>query len=207
MATIDQLTTSIIDDLAKDGEEGVTAAASNAIGLAILHYETLPWWFLETINTEVTANGTEYYDVPSDFGTTEVTISITVSNNTYPLIKRNFQTIEDWFVKSSVFTGYSTDYAIYQQQFRLFPVPNGAYPLTIAYYKALGAPSSGNSNAWTTDAELLIRSRAEWQMNSLRYHDLEAATVAKQMETVAFGELDRKNRLRMTSGSLRKRRV
>jgi hypothetical protein len=179
MATIDTLTASIIDDMAKGGESGITAAVSNAIDLSIAHYESIPWWFMEVQDTDTTVDGTEYYDLPSNMASTEITLTIEVSNNTYPLIKRHFQLLEDYFVKSNIFKGYPTDYAIWKQQIRLYPVPNGAYTLTRNYYQKLGAPTAGNSNNWTTDGEMLIRARSEWQLHSLRYHDLEAADGCK----------------------------
>lgn len=208
MATLGELTNDIISDMAKEGEDGITAAVSTAISQSIRHYETRPWWFLETQDTVATVSGTEYYDLPSDMASTELTITIDVNNHTYPLIKRGMQMLDDWFVKSAVFTGYPTDYAIWKSQIRLYPVPNGAYTLTRNYWKNLGAPSSaGGSNVWTVDGEFLIRARAEWQLHSLRYHDLEAATVTKQAETDALSSLNTQNQLRMMTGKTRKRRI
>ena len=207
MATLNELINNVITDLAKDGEEGITAAVSTAIDNSIAHHENTAWWFMETQTSDTTVDGTEYYDVPSDMASTELTLLIEVSNNTYPLIKRDMQLLDDWFVKSTIFTGYSTDYAIWKNQFRLYPVPNGAYPLTINYYQKLGAPAGGSSNAWTTDAEMLIRARTEWQLLSLRYHDVEAATVAKQVEMDELRELKKTNQSRQMTGKTRKRRV
>jgi len=207
MATIDELTTNIINDLAKETEEGITAAVSSAISQSINYYESQPWWFQETQDTITTVDGTEYYDLPSDIASTEITITIEVSNNTYPLIKRHFQLIEDWFVKSNIFTGYPTDYALWKQQIRLYPVPNGAYTVTRNYYQKLGVPSAGASNSWTTDAETLIQSRAEWLLYSLRYHDLEAATVTKTVEQDSYKDMLGQNDLRLMVGRTRKRRV
>lgn len=207
MSTIDQLTSNIIDDLAKDGEEGITAAVSTAISQSIAYYESSPWWFLETQDTATTSDGTEYYDAPSSIASTEVTITIQVQNNTYPLIKRTFQTLEDWYVRSTVFTGYPSDYAMWKNQIRLYPIPNGSYTLTYNYYRSLGAPTAGNSNAWTTDAETLIQARAEWILYSRRYHDLEAATVLKAMEREEYVDLLATNDLRLLRGKTRKRRI
>ncbi len=211
MSTYAELERYIIQDMAKEGESGVTAAVSNAIDIAIRHYETQPWWFLEKRDQFTTTSGTEYYDLTSDFAN-EINISITISNNTYPLIKRHHSLIEDWTVASTVFSGYPTDYSLSpstngDQQWRMYPIPNGTYTATYSYVRKLGVPSANGSNAWTLDAELLIRARAEWQLQSLRYHDLEAATVAKQVENEAYRELQRQNIERLSVGLTRKRRV
>ena len=205
MATLDGMISDIITDLAKEGEPGVTAAVSTAISRSITHYENEPWWFLETQYAFTTTSGTEYYDVPSDMGATEFTLTIDVSNNTYRMIERDYQTLEDWFTKSNVFTGYPTDFAVYQNQIRMYPVPNGTYTATWSYTQQLGPPTANGSNAWTTDAEMLIRARSEWQLHAMRYQDIEAATVAKTVEQDELRSLRGKNTLRTMTGKTRKR--
>ena len=208
MSTLNELRNGIISDMARENEEGITAAVDNAISLSIRHYETQPWWFLETQANFVTVNGTEYYDLPSDFGTTEVSIVININNNTYPLIKRHYTYLEDVYTAGTIFSGYPSDYAVFQQQIRLYPVPNGAYTATLSYVQKLGIPASdGASNAWTEDCEPMIRARAEWQLYSLRYHDLEAATVTKQVETDSLTALRRQHGQRVSTGATRKRRL
>ena len=208
MSTYNELVNGVISDMAREGEEGITSAVQNAISLSIAHYETMPWWFLETQATINTVDGTEYYDLPSDFGATEVSLVINISNNTYPLIKRTYQYLENVFTKGAIFSGYPTEYAVYQQQLRLYPIPNGEYTATISYVAQLGVPASdAASNAWTTDCELLIRSRAEWQLHALRFHDAEAASIAKSVEQTAFGELNKKNMQRLRTGKTVRRSI
>lgn len=193
--------------MARENESGITSAVSNAISLAISHYETQPWWFLEKQSAVVTTSGTEYYDLPSDFGSTEVSFVINISSNTYPLIKRPYQYLEDVQTEGTIFSGYPTDYAVYQQQLRLYPVPNGTYTATLSYVAKLGVPADGASNAWTDDGELLIRSRAEWQLQALRYHDLEAAGVAKSVEESVLKDMQKKNGLRLMTGKTKRRSI
>ncbi len=208
MSTLNELRNGIISDMAREREDGITAAVDNAIALSIRHYETQPWWFLETQADIVTVNGTEYYDLPSDFGSTEVSLVIAINSNTYPLIKRSYSYIEDVYTAGAIFSGYPSDYAIYQQQIRLYPVPNGAFTATMSYVQKLGIPASdGASNAWTDDCEPMIRARAEWQLYSLRYHDTEAAAVAKQVEADAHTALRRQHGQRVSTGLARKRRL
>lgn len=192
--------------MARENEEGITAAVDTAISLAIRHYESHPFWFLETQGTIIASPNDEYADLPSDFASTELTITLTDSGNTYRLTKRQFQTLDDWS-NGSTLTGAPTDYAIYQDQVRLYPIPDATYTATVSYSRKLGAPAESASNAWTDDAGMLIRGRTEWQMQSLRYHDAEAASIAKQVEQDALQAILRQHGLRTTSGYTRKRRV
>lgn len=208
MSTHQELVNGVISDMAKENEEGITSAVSNALSLSINHYEQMPFWFLEQRYEFTTVNGTEFYDLPSDFGATQISLVLTVNNNTYPLNERTYQYLEDVYIKGTIFSGYPTDFATWGEQLRLYPVPNGSYTATLSYAEKLGLPSSdGGSNAWTTDAEMLIRSRAEWQLYSLRYHDAEAASICKQAEESALRGLMGAHSRRTMTGSTRRRAI
>lgn len=203
MSTYDQLVNNVISDMAKDGESGITAAASNAVDLAIKHYENQQWWFLESRTVITSSSSAEYYthgyqDIDS--------ITIEINSNTYPLIQRTYETIEGWFTKSNVYVGFPTDFAMYGAEIRLYPIPNDAYNMTVSGRKSIGSPSAAGSNAWTTDAELLIQSRAEWQLYSLRYGDLEGAAAAKQVENDELSRLRSLNMSKTSTGRARRRR-
>ena len=62
--------------------------------------------------------------------------------------------MEDWFVQSATYTGYPTDYALYDEQIRLYPIPNGTYTLTLSYQKQLdGLAGEADTNEWMIDGE------------------------------------------------------
>ncbi len=124
------------------------------------------------------------------------------------LIKPPYTYLENVYTAGTIFSGYPSDYAIYKQQVRLYPVPNGTYTATMSYVQKLGIPASdGASNAWTSDCEPMIRARSEWQLYSLRYHDTEAAAVAKQFEVDAERSLRGQHNQRVSTGAARKRRL
>jgi hypothetical protein len=206
LSTYRELRNDIISDMARESEEGITAAADTAIAVAIRHYESHPFWFLETQGTIIASPGDEYTDLPSDCGSTELTVTLTDNGDTYRLEKRQYQTLEEWSNGSSL-TGAPTDYATYQQQVRWYPIPDATYTATVSYTRKLGAPAEGSENVWTQDAQMLIRGRTEWQMHSLRYHDAEAAAIAKQVEEDALRGLLRQHTLRTSTGYTRKRRI
>ena len=51
-------------------------------------------------------------------------------------------------------------WAWYANQIRLYPIPDSAYTLTISYLQVIDEPADGDSNAWTTDAAMLIKHAA-----------------------------------------------
>src|SRR5210317_42232 len=127
----------ILDDL---NRTDLTSQAENAIKTAISFYEKNRFWFLEQRSETYTVNGQEYYPVPDNYLDID-SLVIEVNNYAYPLNKRSYGTLEDWFVKSSVFLSYPTDYALYstgeQTEIRLYPVPNGEYKLTLSFFGSL----------------------------------------------------------------------
>jgi len=69
--------------------------------------------------------------------------------------------LEDTSVNPNV-TGQPIDYAYLGGKFRLYPIPDGVYPLTFSDNELLSTLSAdADSNAWTTEAADLIRSQAK----------------------------------------------
>lgn len=209
MTTLATMRNRILDDM---NRTDLTSQAESAIKTAIAHYEKQIFWFLEKQSTSTTTSGQEYYPVPTDYYDDD-SLVIEVNNYTYPLIKRSFATIEDWFVKSSVFTGYPTEYALYgtgeQEQIRLYPVPNGTYTLTLSYTGKLAEVSSpSDSNTWfLPEGEELIRARAEWTLYAQKLRDYDAAMACKRVEEETLQQLDKLTKRRQFTGRTQKRRL
>lgn len=205
MSTYETIERNIIANLAREGEEGVTAAVNTHVAQAIRHYENKSWWFMEERHTATSSSSVEYYPIPSN-GLKLDSITITVSNNVYPLHRRHYSTLEDWNAKANVFTGYPTDYAEYNDEVRLYPVPNGSYELVFSYKRSTGTTLSGaTSNAWTIEGEDLISARAEWSLQARRYKDPEGALLAKSVENDAYQDLWSRNVQRQTTGRNKRR--
>ena len=192
----------VLDDLDRQGS--LTSQAQNAIQTAIDHYEGTRFFFNQERATAQTVNAQEFYALPSDVLDIDV-LSITISNDTYKLIRRTYETLEDWNDQTS--TGYPTDYAVYNQQIRLYPIPNAdGYTLTLSYAKRLSALSSdSDSNAWTTTAEELIRSRADADMSYRILQNDKRAIGFKMLEQDAYQRLLSESNRRMMTGRTRKR--
>ena len=176
----------ILDELTRSD---LTSQAKNSIQSAISFYEDTPFWFNDEIATASTTASTEYYALPSDFRR-DRSLTCTVNGNAYPLKRRSQKTLDNWFINSTNYTGYPSDYAIYKEQFRLYPIPNGTYTLTLSYVKQLSTLSAdADTNAWMVEGEELIRSRAEYDLCMRVLKKPDWASLYKGLETEVLDNL------------------
>lgn len=170
------------------GRSDLTSQIQGAIQTAIAKWERTRFYFNELNDTNgfSTVKGQEFY-TSSDYALIGTIVHIDkihalVSNNRYTLEPRTWQYIEDYAVNPSVQappTGIS-DYSYYAETLRFYPIPDGVYPITISGTKRLSAlVNSGDSNAWTQDAEALIRCEAKLDLYLNVLKDFEQAAVIK----------------------------
>jgi len=193
----------ILDELTRTD---LTSQAGLAINSAIAHYESERFWFNEARSTTNTVSGQEYYALPSDYIDTDV-LSVVINNYSYVLPQRTHTQLEEWYVSNSSYTGYPRDHSIYEEQIRLYPIANGAYPLTLSYIKQLTSLSAdADTNAWMTvgEGEELIRSRAEADMCARILQDLDRAAIYKALETETYSKLHGKTNKRLMRGRSRR---
>ena len=88
-------------------------------------------------------------------------------------------------------TGRPFEYAYYNKSLRLWPVPDGVYPIRVAGHIAVAEPASDTeaSNPWMIDAERLIRSRAKLEIALHVSHDAEMAQAMSAAIADAVQEL------------------
>ena len=204
MSTFGTVRNRILSDLNRTSANDLTSSVETEINTAIAFYERRRFWFLEARATADTVAGQEYYALPEDFRDDD-SLVIQAISNTYPLIKRTYEEIEQWFVQSST-TGQPTDYAIYDEQIRLYPIPNAQYTMTLSYYKQLSALSGeDNTNDWMVEAEGLIRARVEWVMFARKIRDYDAAQACKALEAEELEQHEKLTRARLMTGHSTKR--
>jgi hypothetical protein len=164
----------------------------NAIQSAIALWEREPFYFNEAYDQNLfsTVSGTELYTTSGDTGNTLanaakiIRLHVLISGNRYPLNARTWQYLEDTSANPSV-TGQPVDYAYLAETLRLYPIPDGAYPITMtvtARFTALSA--SSDANAWTQDAYDLIRSQAKLILGREVLNDDDLVT---RMEMAIYG--------------------
>lgn len=163
----------------------------NAIQSAIAKWEGEPFYFNEVYSSPLftTVAAQEFYtisDAAAIATMPSVThLSITVSNNRYPLAKRTWQYLSDISPNASL-TEQPTDWSYFAERIRLYPIPNGAYPVIASRLQILTALSAdGDANVWTQDGYDLIRSEAKLILAQEVLHDDE---IAARMKAAIYGD-------------------
>jgi hypothetical protein len=116
------------------------------------------------VATLKTAVGQEFYDSTSWPNIDTIPhidkIWVFISGNRYSLNPRTEQYLSDTSLNPSV-QGQPIDYAYYAEAIRLYPIPDGVYPITIeGTHRFTTLSADTDSNVWTTDAADLIRAEA-----------------------------------------------
>ena len=188
----------ISDDLVN--EELSNSQIDNAIRSSIAFYEAQRFWFNETVSTFTTVAAQEYY-TSSDLADIPYIVQFVnalVTNNgvKYEIIPVDFDAIDD--MQTGALTTVPTHYAYYKSQIRLYPIPDAAYTVTLAYIKKASAVSSdSDTNNWFTDGEELIRQAAKFRLAMDVLHAEDIAARAAAMRDDAYKGLLAENAKRM----------
>lgn len=88
-------------------------------------------------------------------------------------------------------TGFPWDYTYYNQQIRLYPIPDAVYTVRVGASIKVAAPASDaeTGNAWMTHAERLIRARAKFELASHVLYDDDLANAMGVVIEEAAGQL------------------
>lgn len=162
----------------------------NAIQSAIAKWEREPFYFNEVYDQNLfnTVAGQEFYNSASAAlvatSPNLMKLHVLISNNRYPLKPRTWDYIEDTSVNPQV-VGQPVDYAYLGEQLRFYPIPDNAYPITVAATQRLtNLVVDTDANVWTQDAFDLIRSEAKLILAREVLSDDDLAT---RMELTIYG--------------------
>lgn len=145
---------------ALQGRSDLSVSISDAISNSIGFYQKKRFAFNQVRDDISTVAGQEFYsspDIPSDIAEID-SISIEVNGRKVMLDEKSYDWMEKTITSSTQSQPYS--WAWYANQIRLYPIPDSAYTLTISYLQVIDEPADGDSNAWTTDAAMLIKHAA-----------------------------------------------
>lgn len=147
-----------------------TAQIKEAIQSAIDLYDSTSFWFNNMrlygadANFE-TVQGQEFYSssdcvVLGHYAHISNVLVLAFANR-YPLVNRPYQWIDDVSV-STTWQGLPTDFAWQAGSLRLYPVPNGGYPLIVdGTMRVRTMVDDADYSIWTNEAEALIRYEAK----------------------------------------------
>jgi len=139
----------------------LTTQIQSAIKSAIQFYKTHRFNFNEGKSVRNTADGDEFVGLPSDYLEVD-TLGITVSSRYYQLMQRTHESLDKITWSDGSYKGFPIMYAIYEQNIRLYPIPDGTYELKMTYLRSLSDVSAtGDTSSWFTDGEELVRTHAK----------------------------------------------
>lgn len=172
MTTLAEMATDIANETRRSTSADTTAIA-RYIQDAIRHYSGKRWWWNEDQGASFnTADGTEYYAIPSPLRVVDTVLVTTTSNYPTTLRKRSNMWIEDRYVPGGTYKGPPSAWAMFEDQIRLYPIPDAVYAVkTQGYGITLPVSTSSDTTPWANEAYDLIKNRArmlierDWLMN------------------------------------------
>jgi len=157
----------------------LTSQIQNAIQSSIDFYRTQRFHFNEGKAVRNTADGSEFVGLPTDYLELD-TLGVTVTQRYYQLIQKTHDWVDEINWGAGTWKGFPYIFALYEQNIRLYPIPNDIYELKLSYLKDLSDLSAtADTNAWMTIGEELIRSRSKVDLleNVIRGRDAEREAV------------------------------
>lgn len=175
---------------------------------AIAHHEVERYWFNQfrdrTFDTAVGRefyDGTDLADIPDALELDTVTIVIGGTRSI--LARASYAELEAINADAGA-RGQPTQYAYWGQMLRLYPVPDAVYPVRLSgLFRLPVLAADEDQNAWTSDAEDLIRYRAKAIFYSQYLRDDANAARAAALEGAARERLAATTARRLAGGEIR----
>lgn len=160
MGTLADLKSRIALELARTD---LSVQIANAVNDAIKFYGRERFWFNQSRNiTFITVDGQDAYGAPDQVLIPSLIKidDIFFSDEKCPL-DRYSATDFEMMTGGSTANGRPCAYTYTDNQIFLYPTPNAAYTLRLYAHYRLPVLADGDTNAWTDDAEELIRTHAK----------------------------------------------
>ncbi|MFM9928206.1 hypothetical protein VLK31_34925 [Variovorax sp. H27-G14] len=166
----------------------LAADIANAINEAIRFYRSRNFEFTEKVGAITTAANTASYTSPGDIGEV-LNIRATAGGRSYladPISFNEYQALSG----AGSPAGQPQFYALYAKRLYIYPTPDAAYGLEVAYQQRAAAPSADSDvTVWTDEAEPLIRSRAKRLLCRDLILDPQGSSAAAEAENEALSML------------------
>ncbi len=196
MSDFQTIQTRIANELALPSVAGRIRAA---VLSAIRFYEQERFWFLEGEATAPTVAGQANYATPTDLLETDA-LTVTDGGTRHALVQRPWKWLRDR-ATSNGSAGRPDAWALYANEYWLYPVPDKVYTLTSSYLRRLTELSAGiDTNDWLTHGEELIRSRAKYDLLLHSAADPSAAAAMRIAADEARDNLLEKSHRKIRSG-------
>lgn len=194
MSTFGDMQTRIANELKRTD---LTSEIKLAINDAINDYDGNRFWFNEERDTTAftTVQGQEFYttaDAPIIATMRHIDVlTVFVFNSRWVMHFRTPQYMEFQSVNPN-WNAIPEDWSYYNETIRLYPIPNGAYPVYISGTIQVSPhplTDDADTNVWTNEAEQLIRYCAKRKLFTDLIRDPAQAAVNQGLETQQYGIL------------------
>jgi hypothetical protein len=197
--TLGQMKLDVADELARPD---LTTQIASKIAEAIDFYQAERFWWSESRDiTFSTVAGQEFYGVADNPAIPTLSafdyVILYIGSIPWPIARRTDVEIEV-LNQNGLMKGQPWNWAYYNEQLRLGPVPDTIYPMRIAAHQNVAPPANDTAagNPWMTNAETLIRSRAKYLIYLHVIRNMELAEAMAAAVTESFDMLKGKtNRL------------
>lgn len=168
---------------------------------AVARYQSIRFWFNEVVETASTAIGDRYVDWPATFIELD-TFEVTDAGNTYALEPLTYQELDRLDLSGA--TGVPQWYAPIDRKWRLYPIPDRVFPLTISGLKLIEVPSGTNeASVWTREAPGLIAAATKASLYASKPATAAAAASMAMVEMIELEALQRRTHQALATGRLR----
>jgi len=182
----------------------LTTQIAQAINRAVAYYGRERFWFNEATTSFSTTNATRAYTtttLPSYVQEIDV-VELATSSDRWPLVRRTHEYLLT-ISGDGTHKGQPMDWSWYDGYLYLYPTPDAAYTVHLAYQTGYADLSAGSdTNDFTTNAQDLIENRTAWDM-CLRYtKDIQGAQAYKAAELESLQALAAKSARLLHTGRI-----
>jgi len=164
-------------------DTGIQPQIKQHINEAIRAHQKDHFWFNEQQWSRSTEAGREFYALPAEY-----VAMFTISLNS-PRTKL-VSMLNDSMEEMEPYQGRPIYFALFANQYRLFPIPDGVYGLRLwGVRKYPDLVADGDENPWTNEAFELIREAAKARVFYSDIHKEEFARTAEEAAAKARADL------------------
>lgn len=200
MATYAELQANIADYFSR---ADLTNIIQSAIKRAIKHYEREFFWFGEADTSFTTTSGTNAYTLSTTDGYSTINqVLVNYNGSHYESTRMNLEEFENINVSDT--NGIPSVYAEKLGILYFYPTPNATMTISVNYVVKMATLSAtGDTNAFTLNAEDLIESRAAWWVASRKTKNRDDMARFKADEIEALNQLRAQNDKQLSSGYIK----
>lgn len=184
----------------------ITTSVNSAILDAIKFYERKKFWFNQTTLTWSTVANQELYTTAANASIPKVIEFLEPLKATVGTLKCDVDPVAHEKINSKqngLVVGIPFEYSYFNLNVRLYPIPDQVYTITAyVHYKLTALSADGDSNAWTVDAEELIRTRAKRQLALHKLWDVDMYARLQPAEMECLKALQSETKLRLPAKRL-----